>query len=152
IKIYRLFSFAIEPQERGDFLHVVSFQIFCFGVTFIFYVSPIKGRVDRRFRSSRKFAQGIIVVNSLYRRGAQWLPPERKESAQSFVAQVEPAPNQQADINWEQHVGKERTSHAHMRRHGAAEIAGQQYRAEKGRARNHIKDGAGEKNNSKTEN
>src|SRR5262245_50970395 len=49
-------------------------------------------------------------------------------------------------------MAEERTSNPHMRGHCAAEIAGQQYRAKNGGARNDIKDGASEQNNPKTEN
>jgi hypothetical protein len=79
------------------------------------------------------------------------LTPQRNEGAQPFVAQVESAPNQHGEIDREQNVAEERTSHAHMRGDSAAKIAGQQNRAENGRARNHIEDGAREKDDAKAE-
>ena len=79
------------------------------------------------------------------------LTPQRNERAQPFVAQVKPAPKQHREIDRKQDVAEERTSHAHMRGNGAAEIAGQQNRAENGRARNHVENGAGEKDDAKTD-
>src|SRR6185436_12872334 len=70
------------------------------------------------------------------------LAAERDQGLQIPVAQPQPAPYHQAEIKPEQRVREQGAADPHMRGHGAAEIAGEQDRAEDRGRRNRIEHGA----------
>src|SRR5262245_19940482 len=76
---------------------------------------------------------------------------QRKERAQSLIAQVKPTPNEHAEKDRPEDVG-EWIADAHMCSDRAAEVARQQYRAEDGSAWNQIDDRTGEFENPDTKN
>ena len=55
---------------------------------------------------------------------------KRQQGAQPSVAQVEPAPSQDRQIDAEQHMGEERVPSPQMRCHRSAHISGQEYRTQ----------------------
>src|SRR3569623_1624782 len=48
------------------------------------------------------------------------------ETAEALVAEIEPDPQEDADVDRHQHVRRERIADAQVREHGATEIAGEQ--------------------------
>src|ERR1035437_3566823 len=75
------------------------------------------------------------------------LAPQGKECTQPFVAQVNPSPDEHADIERKQHLAEERISGGQLDRNRAAQIPGQQDRPKDRRAGNHVKDNAKELDN-----
>src|SRR5674476_966592 len=69
--------------------------------------------------------------------------PERYQAAQAPVAQPQPAPHHQPEIEPEQRMGEQRAANPYMRGHGAAEIAGQQDCTENRGRRDRIENSAG---------
>src|SRR5882762_11894919 len=74
------------------------------------------------------------MANSLFVncQGGKSTPPGY-QVAQTPVTEPQPAPHHQAQIEPEQCVGEQRAADPHMRCHRAAEIAGQQDRAQEDR-------------------
>src|SRR5229473_7180300 len=87
------------------------------------------------------------MANSLFVncQGGKSTPPGY-QVAQGPVAEPQPAPHHQAQIEPEQRVGEQRAADPHMRRHRAAEVASQQDRAQDRGRRDRIEDGAGDGN------
>src|SRR5262245_25719404 len=84
-----------------------------------------------------------MVVSSLipfWVRSRTWLlrRAERKHRAQPLVAQPEASPEEERDVDGKEGLAEERVADAHMRRDGAAEIAGPQHGAEHRRARDQV--------------
>src|SRR5438876_12050118 len=82
------------------------------------------------YRSFSRFDRGCRAI----------LASQRKQRAQAGIAQVKPSPDQDAEDD----RGEERLADPNMRGGGAAEIAGQQDRAEDASPRNDKDDRAGE--------
>src|SRR4029077_11810615 len=72
------------------------------------------------------------------------LAPQWNECAQPVVAQVNPSPDDRADINRKQHFAKKRISGGQLDRNRAAEIPGQQDRAKDRSTRKHVQENAHE--------
>src|SRR5882672_549628 len=70
---------------------------------------------------------------------------QRDEGTQPAVAQIEPAPEQHAEIDTEQDVREQWATDTQMAGDRAAQIAGHQDRPQNGGLRNHIEDRADER-------
>src|SRR5437016_5473831 len=98
--------------------------------------------------ASESFVAFTMIMNRM-------VPPslgaQRNECPQPVLAEVQPSPDQQSDIDRKQRGGKEWTADAHLGCDCAAEITGQQDRAENGGAWNQVRHHAKELEDSETE-
>src|SRR5712691_12466149 len=66
--------------------------------------------------------------------------PQRNNRAHPLVTKIESSPQEDRDVYRSQHSAEEWRANSHLRGDCSAKISREQYRAENGCARNHVKD------------